>query len=120
MIVKHIGLDLGFGNVKVYDSRGATVFASHLASPGVAYASDDESTDNETAMIEFSGVRYAVGESAFTKGSEIAGLGMQRLLGSMEVKAGGTLRFRYRVVIHAGDTAAANIAAEYAKYSAAK
>lgn len=40
--------------------------------------------------------------------------------GSMEVKAGGTLRFRYRVVIHAGDTAAANIAAEYAKYSAAK
>ena len=85
--MKHIGLDLGFGNVKVYDSRGATVFASHLASPGVAYASDDESTDNETSMIEFSGVRYAVGESAFTKGSEIAGLGMQRLLGSMEVKA---------------------------------
>lgn len=86
-MAKSIGLDLGFGNVKVYGDKGATIFASHLASPGVAYASDEDTVDEQTSMIEFSGVRYAVGESAFTKGSEIAGLGMQRLLGSMEAKA---------------------------------
>lgn len=85
--MKDVGLDLGFGNVKVYDQRGATVFASHLAAPGVDYAADEETTDKETTLVEFSGVRYAVGAMAFTKGSEIAGLGMQRLLGSMEVKA---------------------------------
>lgn len=85
--MKDVGLDLGFGNVKVCDQRGATVFASHLAAPGVDYAADEETTDKETTVVEFSGVRYAVGAMAFTKGSEIAGLGMQRLLGSMEVKA---------------------------------
>jgi hypothetical protein len=84
--MKELGLDLGFGNVKIFDNRGSTVHASHLAAPGIDYDAD-EGQDNNTAMIEFSGVRYAVGEYAFAKGSEIAGLGMARLLGSTEVRA---------------------------------
>jgi hypothetical protein len=40
--------------------------------------------------------------------------------GSLELKPGGTLRFRYRVLIHTGDTASANIAAEYKKVSSMK
>jgi hypothetical protein len=40
--------------------------------------------------------------------------------GSLELKPGGTVHFRYRVLIHTGDTAAANIAAEYKKFAAMK
>lgn len=36
--------------------------------------------------------------------------------GSVTVQPGGTLRFRYRVVIHPGDTESAGIAGLYAKY----
>ena len=85
--MKDLGLDLGFGNVKVYDNRGATIFASHLAIPGVQYAHDDEKADHSVAMVSFGGARYAVGETSFTKGQPVSGLGMHRLLGSMEVRA---------------------------------
>lgn len=37
--------------------------------------------------------------------------------GSVAVEPGGTLRFRYRVVIHPGDTSEAGIAALYKKYA---
>lgn len=40
--------------------------------------------------------------------------------GSLQMKAGDTLRFRYRVVIHPGDAAAADIAGEFKKFSALK
>lgn len=40
--------------------------------------------------------------------------------GSMTIEPGGTLRFRYRVLIHPGDYLSANIAGEYKKYSEAK
>jgi len=40
--------------------------------------------------------------------------------GGMTVEAGKTIRFRYRVVIHAGDFRAANIAELYRQYAAAK
>jgi hypothetical protein len=40
--------------------------------------------------------------------------------GSMTVKAGQTLRFRYRVVIHAGDAQAAHIADLYDRYQSQK
>lgn len=38
--------------------------------------------------------------------------------GSLSVKRGESLRFRYRVVIHPGDVRSANIAAQYAGYAA--
>jgi len=37
--------------------------------------------------------------------------------GSLVLNPGSALRFRYRVIIHPGDEKAANIAAEYAKYT---
>jgi len=40
--------------------------------------------------------------------------------GSVTVEPGNTLRFRYRVIIHPGDAASANIAAMYKKYSEGK
>jgi len=40
--------------------------------------------------------------------------------GSVTLTAGGKLRFRYRVVIHPGDTASANIAGLYKQYAAGK
>lgn len=40
--------------------------------------------------------------------------------GSMEMKQGDTIRFRYRVVIHPGDTASVDLASEFKKYSAMK
>jgi hypothetical protein len=40
--------------------------------------------------------------------------------GSVTLTAGGKLRFRYRVVIHPGDTASANIAGLYQEYAAGK
>ncbi len=85
--MKDLGLDLGFGNTKIYDNRGSTIFASHLATPGTQYASDEGNTDDTVSMVSFDGARYAVGETSFRKGSPIAGLGMHRLLGSSEVRA---------------------------------
>jgi hypothetical protein len=46
----------------------------------------------------------------FTKGKEADG--------AMTLKPGETLRFRYRIVIHPGDAASANIAALYKDYAA--
>ncbi len=40
--------------------------------------------------------------------------------GSLQMKPGDTLHFRYRIVIHSGDAAAANIAGEFKKFSAMK
>lgn len=40
--------------------------------------------------------------------------------GSRSLKPGETMRFRYRVVIHPGDTDAANIAGEFTKFAAVK
>jgi hypothetical protein len=40
--------------------------------------------------------------------------------GSLTLKQGETLRFRFRVMVHPGDTASANIADEYKKFSALK
>ena len=40
--------------------------------------------------------------------------------GSVSLKEGGTMRFRYRVMIHAGDTASTNIAEDYKKFAAMK
>ncbi|MFN7936205.1 MAG: PmoA family protein [Bryobacteraceae bacterium] len=40
--------------------------------------------------------------------------------GSVSLKAGGTMRFRYRVMIHPGDTASTNVADEYKKFAAMK
>src|SRR6185436_4140537 len=40
--------------------------------------------------------------------------------GSLELKKGGTLRFRYRVMIHSGDAAAAKIADQYQKFASMK
>jgi hypothetical protein len=39
--------------------------------------------------------------------------------GSLTIPPGGHLKFRYRVIVHSGDAAAANIAARYAEYAAA-
>jgi Methane oxygenase PmoA len=40
--------------------------------------------------------------------------------GKFEIAAGQTVRFRYRVIIHPGDNAAADIAGEFKKWSAVK
>jgi hypothetical protein len=40
--------------------------------------------------------------------------------GSLTLPAGGTLRFRYRVIVHPGDPQSAGIAAKYAEYAGAK
>lgn len=40
--------------------------------------------------------------------------------GSLTLKKGDSLRFRYRVLIHPGDTASANIAAEFKKFAQIK
>jgi len=82
-----LGLDLGFGNVKIYEQRGSTILASHIASPSVQYAPDDGKQGKEVTQVAFAGARYVVGQYVAWHGTEIAGLGMSRLLGSMEVKA---------------------------------
>jgi len=40
--------------------------------------------------------------------------------GSMTIEPGQSLRFRYRIIVHPGDVKSADIAGEWAKYSAAK
>ncbi len=40
--------------------------------------------------------------------------------GSLELKKGDTVRFRYRVIVHSGDAASANIAQAFKKYAARK
>ncbi|MBL8828321.1 MAG: PmoA family protein [Planctomycetaceae bacterium] len=40
--------------------------------------------------------------------------------GSYTLKSGDTLKFRYRVILHSGDTAAANLPAAFDKYAAEK
>jgi hypothetical protein len=40
--------------------------------------------------------------------------------GSMTVEPGQPVRFRYRVIVHAGDVKTADIAAQWAKYTAGK
>jgi hypothetical protein len=40
--------------------------------------------------------------------------------GSMTIEAGKSVRYRYRVIIHAGDAAHADLAAQWSKYTAAR
>lgn len=84
---EYVGDDLGFGNGKVRDKRGGTVFASHIARPGIDYRVDDNKMDGETSLIEFENKRYVVGKDAPISGQLLPGLDTERILGSNEIRA---------------------------------
>lgn len=85
--MKCVGIDLGFGNVKIRDTRGGTIFASHLHVPGVDYRLDDGGLGEGTSHIEFDNMAYVVGLRAPLSKNPNAGLDINRILGSSEIRA---------------------------------
>ena len=85
--MKLVGIDLGFGNSKIRDDRGQTVYASHISDPGTDYRTDEGKKDSETCLIEFDGKRFIVGHDAPIFGDPLPGLDTERILGSNEIRA---------------------------------
>ncbi len=88
--VSHLmGVDLGFGNIKLYDKNGATTYASHVSvATGERFA--DAMGDGQSvraAVIEFSDNRFYTGHYAGYEGVSVGNLGLERLVGSLEIRA---------------------------------
>jgi hypothetical protein len=86
--MKYVGLDLGFGNIKIRDEKGGSVFASHLNVPGVDYRLDDNQVgDGKTSLVEFDNMRYVAGMDAPLSTRPIIGLDVERIKGGSEIRA---------------------------------
>mgnify|MGYP001502004631 CR=1 FL=1 len=85
--MKLVGIDLGFGNSKIRDERGQTVYASHIARPGTDYRTDEGKKDGTTCLVEFDDKRFVVGHDAPIFGDSLPGLDTERILGSDEICA---------------------------------
>ncbi len=83
----NVGVDIGFGNVKLYDDRGKTIIASHLGEPRVSIGNEGGADDTSTFAVSFDGIEYLVGEQVATTGRELPSLGQHRLTGGHESKA---------------------------------
>ena len=85
--MKLVGIDLGFGNSKIRDERGQTVYASHIAQPGTDFRTDEGKKDIATCLVEFDGARFIVGHDAPISGDPLPGLDTERILGGNEIRA---------------------------------
>ena len=84
-----LGFDAGFGNIKLWDKNGGSVHASHVAQanrPRQVNTMSDEA-NQEALLIEFDDHRYYTGQYAGFEGLHVDSLSMERLLGSLEIRA---------------------------------
>lgn len=84
--MKYVGLDLGFGNIKIRDERGSTVHASHMKPAGSIYQ-DDDAVKNQYRRVEFGGFKYCVGLDAAMSNKSSGSLDPERILGGVEIQA---------------------------------
>ncbi len=83
--MRNVGLDIGFGNCKVYDQSGSTMVSSQIAS--ITGSNTNGESSDGTYRVSFGGNNYAVGRYAFALGSSAISQNVQRLLGSTEVRS---------------------------------
>lgn len=92
MSMHDVGFDIGFGNIKLYDSKGSTVFASHVAVWNRQYSEDSingggDTADSGAVCVEFGGRKFYTGLNADRHGRTIGNLGFNRIQGSLEARA---------------------------------
>lgn len=90
MSMHDIGFDIGFGNIKLFDSKGSTVFASHVAVWNRQYSEEavnGEQIEEDAICIEFDGRKFYTGLNADRHGRTIGNLGFNRIQGSLEARA---------------------------------
>lgn len=82
-----IGFDAGFGNVKLWDKNGGSVHASHVSVVNRARLANTLSDAEDAMIIEFDDYKFYTGQYAGFEGLHVDGLNMDRLLGSLEIRA---------------------------------
>ncbi|MFO7537589.1 MAG: ParM/StbA family protein [Chloroflexota bacterium] len=88
--MQYIGLDLGFGNIKIFSEQGGLVLPSHVATAGqaVTVAADDGlHTGKRPDLVELDGHQFYVGTAAHSWGRPIEALDYGRLHGGPEIRA---------------------------------
>lgn len=84
-----VAADLGFGNGKVRDKRGGTIYAAHVSHIGLDFRIDEGGQDDATCVVEFDSKKFLVGKDAPIKGGKsLSGLDLERIVdGSDEILA---------------------------------
>jgi len=85
----NFGIDLGFGNIKLYGPDGGIVLPSHVATAGNATVADLAGMASETAPLQITQLdrSYYVGARAHSWGRPVENLDYDRLTGSPEIHA---------------------------------
>lgn len=82
-----IGSDFGFGNMKTCDRYGASTYASHVSVVSGTRFVDSVNGGQRAALVEFDQGRFYTGPYAAYEGVSVGNLGMDRLVGSLEIRA---------------------------------
>ena len=80
--MRKIGLDLGYGGIKVYEPGKETMLASFIGT-----VNEYSEPSAETAIVKFNGITLMVGRDVFFAGTEQPSLSPDRWLGSNEALA---------------------------------
>lgn len=84
-----MGIDLGFGNIKLADRHGTQVHASHLSlATGERFVDAiGDGKQKRADRVEFGGHSFYAGQYAAYEGMPVGNLGYDRLTGSLEIRA---------------------------------
>ena len=85
----NLGIDLGFGNIKLYGPSGGIVLPSHVATAGNATVADLVGMTSQAAPLQITQLdrSYYVGAGAHSWGRPVENLDYDRLTGSPEIRA---------------------------------
>lgn len=85
----NFGIDLGFGNIKLYGPDGGIVLPSHVATAGNATVADLVGMTSQAAPLQITQLdrSYYVGARAHSWGRPVENLDYDRLTGSPEIRA---------------------------------
>lgn len=85
----NFGLDLGYGNMKLYGPEGGVVLPSHVATAGAAVVGEMAGMAATAVPLRIGllGRAYYVGAGAHDWGRPVENLGYDRLTGSPEIRA---------------------------------
>ena len=95
----NVGIDIGFGNVKLFDSKGGSIHASHLGQMRNR-GTEDATSAADTLTVTFDHMEYLVGERVAIEGRGRTSTGMHRFDGTEEAKAVLYAGFSKRILTH--------------------